>query len=221
MLVLLLAFLCLVLLILLYRYLPSHRTFYWFCFSLFLVGCIAWFANQTHTEEPVMTAERKYELQLQQKIFMDWYAAYQKDIDQLDHNWQWYHHIIENFKENNIDIQTAHVRLNQLEEDSRQLRDEIRGLAPPESLDDGCYDLLIEVLKKTSAYAEAQHRTIALTRAASDPAHLLSEDQAEQSRALQEIMIRESPAGLFTADEISHIRKYLTIPEDETKEKDT
>jgi hypothetical protein len=69
-------------------------------------------------------------------------------------------------------------------------------------------------MKKTNAYAEAQYRTIALTKAAADPANLRTTDQAEQSRMLQAIMIREQPVGLYTAKEIAAIRDYLDIQQD-------
>lgn len=211
----LLALIAILLLALLYRHLPNRRIFWYFCCTLALTGCIAYaFVNSSHPAEPAISKEEKYAMQEQQHIFMTWYADYQKDIDQLDHNWQLYHAILENFKEDSISIQTAYVRLKQLEDESRQLRDRIMQKSPPLALNDICYDLLIEVMQKTREYAEAQYRTIALTRAAADPIHLRSDDQEEQSRSLQGIMIKESPAGLFTAREISAIRDYLTIPED-------
>ena len=213
MLVLLLSALCIILLILLYRYMPNHKVFHFFTLSLVLAACIAFFANQLRDEEPVLTEEQKYELQIQQKIFMDWYASYQKKIDQLDRNWQWYHAIAEDVQEENIDIQTAYVRFKQLEEDSRLLRGQIHEMTPPQALHDICYDLLIEVLKKTDAYADAQLRTVILSRAVTDPTHFLTDDPTEQRRNLKDIMLRESPVGLFTANEISRIRNYLTIPE--------
>lgn len=64
-------------------------------------------------------------------------------------------------------------------------------------------------MKKTNAYADAQYRTIVLTKAAADPARLRTNDQSEQSRLLQAVMIRESPVGLYTAKEIAAIRDYL------------
>ena len=139
---------------------------------------------------------------------------YQKDIDELDRNWQWYRQILESFKEGQIDLQTAHLRLTQLNHDSQLLLERITAHTPPLPLENACYDLLIEVVKKTAAYADAQHRTIALTKAAADPAALRASDPAEQSRILQAVMIRESPVGLFTADEISQIRTYLAFPKD-------
>ena len=86
-----------------------------------------------------------------------------------------------------------------------------------DEVNDGCYDLLTEVVNKTNAYAEAQYRAIALTRAAADPANLKTDDQAQQSKMLQTIMIRESPVGLYTAKEITAIRQYLDIPEEKSK----
>lgn len=211
-----LAVITFVLLILLYRHIPNRRIFRYFCFTLVLTGLVAYaFTNASQPSAPAMTEAEKYEMQQQQLIFMTWYADYQKDIDQLDRNWLLYHAILENFKEDNISIQTAYVRLNQLEDESRQLRDRLAQKNPPLPLNDTCYDLLIEVMGKTREYADAQHRTIALSRAAADPVHLRSDDQEEQSRSLQDIMIRESPPGLFTAKEISAIREYLTIPEED------
>ncbi len=203
------------LLLLLYRHLPNRKIFRYFCVTLALTGAIAYiFVDSAHPVQPVMSEEEKYEMQQQQYLFMNWYADYQKDIDQLDHNWQVYHAILESFKDDSISIQTAYVRLKQLEDDARQLRDRIAEKTPPPSLNDTCYDLLIEVLRKTREYSEAQYRTIALSRAVSDPVHLRSDDPAEQNRSLQDVMLRESPVGLFTATEISAIREYLTISEE-------
>ncbi len=214
MLVYFLLFVCLLLLGLLYRYIPNRRVFWYFCLTLGLVAGIAWLANRPPAPAPKMTEAEKYAMLQQQKIFIDWYAGYQKNIDQLDHNWQWYHNILENFKAGNIDIQTAHVRLNQLDGDARLLRDQLRDSSPPQELNDACYDLCIELNRKTADYADAQYRAITLCRAASDPIHLQTDDPQEQSRSLQEIMIRESPSGLFTAGEILSIRTQLSIPED-------
>lgn len=210
-----LAFLSILLLAFLYRHLPNRRIFWYFCITLVLTGCVAYaFVSRAQPSVPVMSEAEKYEMQQQQHIFMSWYADYQKDIDQMDRNWTLYHAILKSFQEGSIDIQTAYVRLKQLEEDARQLRERIAQRNPPLALNDACYDLLIEVMRKTREYMEAQYRTIALTRAASDPVHLRSDNPEEQSRSFQDIMIRESPAGLFTAAEISAIRDWLTIPED-------
>ncbi len=205
----------LVLLLLLYRYLHSQKIFVCFCLTLLVAGFIAyrcWPAPE-NVHAPLSDAER-YEMQQQQQIFTTWYAQYQQDLAELDRNWQWYHQIIESFKADNISIQTCFLRLKQLDQDSANLRDRIAQHKPPLALNDACYDQLAEVMKKTNLYAEAQYRTIALTRAAADPANLKTDDQTAQSRMLQTIMIRESPVGLYTAKEITSIRQYLELPEE-------
>ena len=88
-------------------------------------------------------------------------------------------------------------------------------MAPPPTLEGDNYDLVIEIIKKTQTYSAAQHQAILRTRAAADPSRQISELQEEQSRRLEEIMILESPAGLFTASEISALRENLTIPEEQ------
>ena len=70
-------------------------------------------------------------------------------------------------------------------------------------------------MKKTNAYADAEDKTITLTRAAADPANRPTNDQAEQSKILQTVMLRESPVGLYTAKEIIAIREYLSLPPEE------
>ncbi|TYZ30702.1 hypothetical protein FZ041_01090 [Selenomonas caprae] len=210
-----LGFTALFLLFLLYRYLPSKKIFCYFCLTLLAAGGIVYFLWPAKEPAPAAISAEDLNYQLeQQQIFAAWYAGYQRDISELDRNWQWYHQILESFKEDSISIQTTYVRLKQLDQDSLQLRDRISHNAPPVTLNDGCYDLLIEVMKKTTSYADAQYRTIALTKAAADPANLRSNDQTEQSRMLQSIMIRESPAGLYTAKEIATIRDYLDVQED-------
>ena len=67
---------------------------------------------------------------------------------------------------------------------------------------------------ETRSYAEEQYKAINDTRNAADPAHLLSNRQEEQSRRLEEIMIMESPTGLFTATEIASLKDNLTVPDE-------
>lgn len=200
---------------LLYRYLPSRKVFLCFILTLAVSGSIVYFCRPEKEPMPTVMTEEEFNDRIeQQRIFTAWYAGYQKDITELDRNWQWYHTILESFKEDQISIQTAYVRLKQLDQDSQKLRERISRNSPPLTLNDGCYDLLTEVMKKTNDYTDAQCRTIALTKAAADPANIRSDDQTEQSIMLQSIMIRESPAGLYTAKEISAIRDYLDISED-------
>lgn len=210
------AIVAVLLLVLLYHYIPSRRIFFCFFLVLCAASAIVFFCwpKPHHSSDIVISQEERTERAQQQQIFAAWYENYQKDIDSLDHNWQQYHKILSDFKADIISIQTTYLRLSQLEKDSQALEDRINGRTPPLALNDYCYDQSIELVRKAHDYADAQHRAIALTRAAADPANLRTDDQEEQSRMLQAVMIRESPPALFIADEIAAIRENLALPEE-------
>ena len=212
-----LAILAIILLILLYRKVGKRKTvFYGFCATILFAGGIAYFMwPRTHAEpEPAMTEAERYELAQQQQVFAAWYAAYQKDLTELDRNWQWYHHILESFKAGNIDLQTVHMRLTQLELDNAQLKARMEAHVAPLELNGYCYDQVNELIRKTNAYMAAQHRTVTLTRAAAEPSKMQTDDHDEQSRLLQTVMLRESPVALFTAEETMNLREQLAPPEE-------
>lgn len=198
-------------LVLLYRWLPNRKIWAIFSLTLLFAGAAA-FWSFPPPPPPKMTEEERSEIHQQQEIFTAWYDEHKKNITQLDYNWQQYHNILESFKEGAIDIQTAYVRLTQLAEDAKHTRDAVEAHIPPLALIGINYDLCAAVRQKTLAYADAQQQAISRTRNAADPAQLLTRDPAEQSRILEDTMIRESPPGLFLADEISTLRDNLTIP---------
>ncbi len=199
---------------LLYRHIPSRRFAIFFCLALLTAAGLFCFSYQAKPAAPMTSPEERAEIQQQQQIFADWYTDYKKNIDQLDYNWQLYHHILADFKADNISIQTTYVRLTQLEGDAGQLRDFLEQLEPPSALNDINYGLTATVIQKTRSYTNEQYKTIHATKNAADPSKLLSNRQDEQSRRLEEIMIMESPAGLFTASEISSLKDNLTVPEE-------
>ena len=211
------------LLALLYHYIPSRKVFFAFFLVLCAASAIVFFLWPTprHSSDAVVSQEVREERQQQQQVFAVWYTDYQKDLEDLDRNWQRYHKILTDFKADIISIQTAYLRLAQLEKDSQALDTRIAGRTPPLALNDFCYDQSIELVRKAHAYADAQHRAIALTRAAADPANLSTDDQEEQSHMLQAVMIRESPSALFIADEIAAIRDYLAVPEEDADDDGT
>ena len=207
----LLVALVLLVLLLLYRWIPNRKIWALFSLTLLLTGGAA-FWSFPPPPEPAMTAEEKAEIHQQQEIFSSWYEKHKKNIGQLDYNWQQYHNILESFKEGDIDIQTVYVRLTQLTEDAKRTRDAVDSLVPPLALTNANYDLVSSIRQKTLAYAEAQQQAISRTKNAADPAGLLTGKPKEQSRILEDTMIRESPSGLFTAEEVSALRDNLTIP---------
>ena len=148
------------------------------------------------------------ELLKQQKIFGDWYASYQKDINRLDRNWQSYHNIIDGLK--NIDAQSfnaeaTHARLIDLEQEALDEQIKIYMLTAPQGLGNENRALVEAVILKTQRYVDAQTRTISLSEEAAVP----PVDFETLKFKLHDIMIRESPEGLFTAQEISAIRAAL------------
>lgn len=201
-------------LFLLYRQIKNTKAFFAIAvmLSLSLVAATI-MQHKGGDEHRISEAERNAKIE-QQQLFAEWYAAYQKDIDQLSRNWQWYHHIIESFKEDSISREICYERLSRLADDERELTERINSREIPSALDDFLSERIKSIMAKTQAYGAAQYRTIALSRAAADPLNVRSDEQAEQSRDIQEIMIRESPPGLFIADEIYAVREYLTIPDD-------
>ena len=202
------------LLSLLRNHLPNRRIFALFCLTLAAAAGLTFYTYQTRPVTLIMSDEEKYEIQQQQQIISDWYTGYKKDIEELDHNWRQYHRILSDFKNDNISIQTTYTRLTRLENDASRMKDTMEQLEPPNTVSDANYNQLAAIIKKSRTYATEQYQTIAHTRAAADPAHLLSNQQEEQSRRLEEVMIQESPVGLFTADEISAIRDNLAIPDE-------
>lgn len=192
---------------LLYKFSPSRKTFVIICAVLLAVFATSVFVSERQQQEK-LSREQLEELLERQKIFGDWYAAYQKDIDSLDRNWQSYHNIIDGLKSvdaQNFNAEALHMRLKDLELDSVEEQLKIHMLAAPSRLDAESRELVELVIRKTQKYVDAQTKTISLSAKASVPPVELESLKAR----LQDIMIRESPEGLFTAQEISAIRSTL------------
>ena len=78
-------------------------------------------------------------------------------------------------------------------------------LTAPQGLGNDNRALVEAVILKTQHYVDAQMRTISLSETAAVP----PVDLETLKLRLHDIMIRESPEGLFTAQEISAIRAAL------------
>ena len=195
-------------LILLYKFSPTKKGFMFICTILLIVFSISALIRIQQIKEEKVTRAQLEELLEQQKIFGDWYAAYQKDIESLDRNWQSYHNIIDGLKTieaQNFNAEALHMRLLTLEQNSIEEQIKIHMLAVPPGLVGKNRTELEEVIRKTQHYVDAQTRTISL----SEKAALPPVDLENLKLKLHDIMIRESPEGLFTAQEISAIRSAL------------
>ena len=194
----------------LYKFLPNRKTFVYFCAALLAVFCISAFIQGLRSQQAVIDRVQAEEIRQQQKIFSDWYAAYQKDIDHLDRNWQLYHSLVETLKRAEIYELATYEQLSDLEADALAEQNHLHALSVPYGLDEECHALILEIIRKTHAYADAQTKTITAARAAANPETVTS--LAALNRRIKDITIREAPAALFTAPEIAAIRKKLTVP---------
>ena len=131
----------------------------------------------------------------------------QKSIDSLDRNWQAYHTVLENFKEGSIDLETTVNRLKTVYDEQTKIVELIMKINPTDGKN-------LERLTKMLTYSREQLDTIDQTVSAAE--NLLLEQNSEQpaesvenpesnqnekhdyqSKVLQDVMIRNSPVGLF------------------------
>lgn len=195
--------------VVLYKFFPNRKVFFYFCASMVLMFCAgAFFGLQAKSGDSIDEAQRNNLLR-QEKFFIDWYSSYQKDIEQLDRNWQLYHSIVDGYKEDKSDLASTYERLTELEREVLLEQIHIHTLQPPPELDAECGELVAQVIRKTQLYVDAQTQTISSTKLAANPELIIIEDHNAVSRRFQEIMIREAPVGLFTATEISALRDYF------------
>ena len=195
-------------LVLLYRFLPTRKNFAVICAVIVVVfGTSAFINSQRERREEISRAQQE-ELQARQKIFADWYASYQRDIDRLDRNWQTYHNIVDGLESVDADsfnAEAVYLRLRELEQESLDEQIKIYGLSAPQLLDEQSRTNVEEIIRKTKDYADAQTRTISLSVGAAQ----VNPELETLKLKLHDIMIRESPEGLFTAQEVSAIRDAL------------
>ena len=200
-----------IVLFILYKFFPKKKIFVYFCILLLLVFSISAFINSRKIAQEEITREQIEIMKRQEQIFIDWYAAYQKNIDRLDRNWQVYYDITETLK--NAEVYEK-ITYNQLEDLENEVIDEqikIHNLQPPPELEEDCKIILSEVIRKTQIYSDAQAKVVTSVKAAANPE--TAKDLAELNKKIKDITIREVPAGLFTAEEISQIREKISVPE--------
>lgn len=191
----------------LYKFSPTRKAFMIICTLLLIVFGASAFIHGRQVQQEI-TRTQLEDLQERQKIFGEWYADYQKDIDRLDRNWQLYHNILDGLKKTepqNFNAEAIYLRLKDLELESIDEQLKIHQLNPPYELDRENRERVDVVIKKTQRYIDAQTRTITLSAQAATP----PVDLESLRLKLHDIMIRESPEGLFTAQEISAIRIAL------------
>lgn len=194
-------------LVVLYKFSPTRKSFLLICTLLIVVFGASAFIHGRQVQQEVTRAQLE-DLQARQKVFGEWYAAYQKDIDRLDRNWQLYHNILESLKtidEQSFNAEAIYLRLREVEQEYLDEQIKIHQLSAPPELDRENRELVDAMINKTQRYVDAQTRTLTLSAQAANPPVELENLKLR----LHDIMIRESPEGLFTAQEISAIRAAL------------
>lgn len=195
-------------LVLLYKFLPTRKNFAVICAVIVVVFGVSAFINSQRERQEEISRAQLEELQARQKIFADWYASYQRDIDRLDRNWQTYHNIVDGLQSVDADsfnAEAVYLRLRELEQESLDEQIKIYGLSAPQLLDEQSRTNVEEIIRKTKDYADAQTRTISLSVGAAQ----VNPELETLKLKLHDIMIRESPEGLFTAQEVAAIRNVL------------
>ena len=196
-----------------HRLAPNRKIFLLFsCIILMAAGALFFYRTQPAAPEP-LTAEEQADRAAQQQLVADWYVSYQTYIEKLDRNWQRYHRILSDFEADVISIEEAHDRLSELEKSSRALMNNTEQLEPPSELKSTNYDLTASIFLKVRSYAHEQHQAIERTAVASDPKLQETNNQEAQSRHLREVMVRESPTGLFTGAELAALRDHVDMKE--------
>ena len=104
-----------------------------------------------------------------------------------------------------FNAEAIYLRLRDLEQESVDEQVKIYMLTAPPKLDAENRALVEAVISKTQRYVDAQTQTISKSATAAYP----PVDLDTLRLRLRDIMIRESPEGLFTAQEISAIRSAL------------
>ena len=192
----------------LYKFSPTPKTFIIICTLLIFVFGTSAFIRVQQLEQEQITRAQIEVLQERQRIFGEWYAEYQKDIDRLDRNWQAYHNVIDGLKAvdaQSFNAEAVHAHLKELEQESIDEQIKIHMLTAPDGLGRDNRAVVDAVIRKTQRYAEAQTHAISLSATAAAP----PVDLDTLRLRLNDILIRESPEGLFTAQEIFAIRTAL------------
>jgi len=194
----------------LYKFLPNRKIFLYFCATFWIIFCISAFVQSQRNEAETVSRAQIEETLQQQQIFSEWYADYQKEIDHLDRNWQLFYSIIANLKTAEIYELSTYEQFSELELDALDEQKNIQAMQVPKNLNQEYAELILEIIKKTQSYVDAQTKTISAVRMAADPEHF--KDLKILNRVIKDIIIRQAPAGLFTATEIAAIREMLTVP---------
>lgn len=205
---------CLLIILVLERNIPSRKVFFAFCITMFLTAGLAGYSimNAFNTNEEISESTIRH-ITAQQQIFIGWYNPYKKRIDALDYQWTQFHKALEDYHSDLLTINELYDQLAVIEADIIHLNTEINQLEVPIGLDDDNYGLTVSLLKKAKTYSNAQLKTVQAVKASIEPDKLKLDKHDEIYQLIKHTTLSNAPDALFTAVETSALRANLTIPE--------
>ena len=141
----------------------------------------------------------------QSGVFAEWYDIHQEHLLQLDRVWQSYILIQRQFAAEEIGVEAAYGRFEELTAQMADTERDIRREKPPVELEGEAYDLTAVIYHRTADYAIQE-----TSRAAGN--YCRSEEDIDQevmSRRLREISVLLTPTALFTEKEVSRLREIF------------
>ncbi|MDO4204623.1 MAG: hypothetical protein Q4D07_09070 [Selenomonadaceae bacterium] len=147
----------------------------------------------------------------QSGVFAEWYDEHQEHLLQLDRVWQSYLLIQRQFAAEEIGVEAAYGRLEELTAQMAETERDIRREKPPIELEGEAYDLTAVIYHRTADYAKGLRLMIQETSRAADNYCKAEEDvpQEVMSHRLREISVLLTPTALFTEKEVSRLRNLF------------
>lgn len=188
------------------------RKQYFPVFILCIAAAVIYASPSPESDQQIIEDRREKMLILkQQTIFGNWYTEFKKDLDRADLNWQQYHKTIKSYKNDEISIQTVHVRLTKLQTATKELKEKYARARPPEHLAETNHNLVQSIIDKMSVFTSQQNEAVLKSLEASDP-NAAQAGRPAALKALEKIMIISAPTNLDIAREVLALKENLTTP---------
>ncbi len=157
-----------------------------------------------------LTIAEQEELVKEHEIFSEWYTDYNKTIDRLDSLWQKYHRITRLVQDDEIQIINASIRMDQINEDSQAINEEIEKLKVPEQLSPEIRMQIQQIITKTQEYSKLQHLIVEKSAHALDSQTSKNKNRELIVRELQSILILNNQPNLDVLPHIANIKDYFS-----------
>ena len=189
-----------------------------FSLALILVGLgLVFYVVNENAPKPSLTKMEIERLAVENQRVGDWYALYQKQIDDISYAYSSYHRIMDDFKNDSISKSTALSRLEELRLKNQKLVESLLNLPISPELDVRNRELIGSIQTKTATYINALTKIIDETVLVVKPYENYNEDPAvhrELLENLSRVLAVHSPHMLLIADEVLELRDNTRIPDE-------